>query len=101
MDQNPLRTGEPVVGLVKREDAEYRNGGKMIFISRSAPFEKNGKKVCRVCSVRNKKRQKKNELRNSLGLTGKQFRRWVKENRKKEAKTRNQNGGENAGTKAA
>ena len=58
--------------------------GNGIFISRSKPYEKDGKQVYRFAMCVNKQRQAKLALMRGKGLTGKQFRAWAKLQRKAE-----------------
>lgn len=88
MDQNPLKTSEPIVGLIDRNNALYSGNGRMIFISKSAPFDKDGKKVCKVTRMVSTSRQKEKAMCMKLGMNRKQFKRWLKKNRHKEIETK-------------
>jgi hypothetical protein len=80
-------TGTPDVGPVEKgNEIKGAHGGKMIFIARSAPYKKDGQDVCLVTRMVSERRQFKKKIMKQLGFTsGKQFNRWVKENKKKEA----------------
>jgi len=59
--------------------------GKMVFVSSSAPFEFEGKRVRRVARLDNKERLFKKRIMAEKGINGKQFRKWVKNMRRKDA----------------
>ena len=84
MDQNPLKTSVPRVGVIGVLDAPVVNGGRMTFISKSEPYEKDGKKVCSVTQAINSGRQKVKIFCRKEGMTRKAFRKWLKENKRKE-----------------
>jgi hypothetical protein len=59
--------------------------GKMVFVSCSAPFDFEGKRVRRVARLDSKERAYKKRIMAEKGFNGKQFRKWVKEMRRKDA----------------
>jgi hypothetical protein len=75
------------VGPVKPGEEMMVNGGKMIFVSSSHPFEgADGKRYRRVAQMNNTKRQYKREIMKKLGFnSGKQFRVWEHKQRMIEA----------------
>ena len=87
-DDNVARVNvdsEPVVGQLKAgEEISMPGGGKMTFVS-SAPFEKDGQKYRRVISLRDKKRTFKKKIMRDLKMNGKQFRKWERKMRSKDA----------------
>ena len=78
---------KPVVGrLVTGSEIPMPNGrGKMVFVSCSQPFEFEGKRVRRVARFDNKERAFKKRIMAEKGINGKQFRKWVKNMRRKDA----------------
>jgi hypothetical protein len=68
--------------------------GKMVFVSCSAPFDFEGKRVRRVARFVSKDRAYKKRIMAEMNFKGKQFRKWVKDMRRKDAvKISDQNGG--------
>jgi hypothetical protein len=53
--------------------------GKMIFIAKSKPFQKDGKTLCKVSHMVSKARQIKKQIMQEKGFkSGKQFRKWLR-----------------------
>lgn len=76
---------EPFVGQLKAgEEIPVSGGGKMVFVS-SAPFERDGKKMRRVVCKQNKKRAFKKKIMATMKLNGKQFRKWERKMRHRDA----------------
>ena len=63
-----------------------RGRAGIIFVSKSLPFkDSKGKDVCSVSSMINKKTQAKKGIMREKKMTGKQFRAWVKQQRRVES----------------
>jgi hypothetical protein len=73
-----------VVGALK-EGIDLGEKGKMIFVSKSIPFGKEGRQMCRVAVCTNQKRLLKKRIMQEKGFkNGKQFRDWESAERRKE-----------------
>jgi hypothetical protein len=70
--------------------------GNMVFVSCSAPFDFEGKRVRRVAQFVSKDRAYKKRIMAEMNFNGKQFRKWVKDMRRKDAAKTKNNGGNNA-----
>ena len=77
----------PIVGKLPMgsEIPMPKGKGKMVFVSSSAPFDFEGKRVWRVARFDSKERAYKKTIMAKMGFNGKQFRKWVKEMRRKDA----------------
>ena len=77
----------PIVGKLPMgsEIPMPKGKGKMVFVSCSEPFDFEGKRVRRVARLDNKERLFKKRIMAEKGITGKQFRKWVKDMRRKDA----------------
>jgi hypothetical protein len=78
---------KPPVGRLEagNEITMSKGKGKMIFVSCSAPFDFEGNRVRRVARFDSKERAYKKTIMAKMGFNGKQFRKWVKEMRRKDA----------------
>jgi hypothetical protein len=73
---------------IKKENADPQTGfrvvdGKAMFVTKTEPFERDGKLVCRVISVRTKERDMRRDIMRANGLkNGKQYRKFLAKHRK-------------------
>ena len=100
-DEKKVLVGEipkPMVGQLPEGSkiAMPKGKGKMVFVSCSQPFEFEGKRVRRVARFDNKERAFKKRIMAEKGINGKQFRKWVKEMRRKDTAKQMNNGGNDA-----
>jgi hypothetical protein len=74
---------EPEVGKLSIPiDLKYIGGnGKLVFVSKSKPFTKDGKQFVRIARAYNPLRAAKKKLMSEEGLTGKQLMKMVKKQR--------------------
>ena len=78
---------KPMVGKLP-EGSEIpmpKGNGKMVFVSCSEPFELDGKWVRSVARFDSSERAYKKRIMAEKGFNGKQFRKWVKDMRRKDA----------------
>jgi hypothetical protein len=74
----------PPVGALSEGSEIATEKGKMVFGSKSEPFEKDGKMYRRYAIAKSKKRQTKKEAMRIMGFNGKQLRKYLHENRLRE-----------------
>jgi hypothetical protein len=74
----------PPVGALEKGNEIATSKGKMVFVSKSEPFEKDGKSYRRYAILKSEKRQTKKEAMRMTGMSGKRLRRYLHEMRMRE-----------------
>lgn len=80
----------PVVGALENGSEIVTDKGKMVFVSKSEPFERDGKSYRRYAIAKSKKRQIKKEAMRITGMSGKRLRKYIHEKRMREKKGNNE-----------